>query len=232
MNHALKSWLLLGALAGALPAAAQSAAAAEPDSVSATTRQAHRRIVFQFDNRYSIIDGKLVGINGLKLAVEWRGRLRAGAGGYLLSNGIPSQEEVPAHYPSGTRAELRFRYVAAYAEYLFIRSNRWELSAPLQLGVGRFFTSFEEPNGAKSKDAKSTVWVLEPSASSHFRVFPWFGIGVGAGWRETLFVEHSLDEALDGPIFYGRVKLFLGDLYKTARFKRKLFSQQHFRYEE
>ncbi|UOQ52545.1 hypothetical protein [Hymenobacter cellulosivorans] len=226
MKHALKSWLLLGALAGALPLAAQDA-----DSTSSIKKQAHRRIVFQFDNRYSIIDGKLVGINGLKLAVEWRGRLRAGAGGYLLSNGIPSQEEVPAHYPSGTRSELRFRYVAAYAEYLFIRSNRWELSAPLQLGVGRFFTNFTEPGGAQSKDAKSTVWLMEPSVSSHFRVFPWFGIGVGAGWRETLFVERNLDETLDGPIFYGRVKLFLGDLYKTARFRRKLFSQQHFRYQ-
>lgn len=227
MNRLLKKWLSVGLVAWAPPLLALAATADD----SSRVRQAHRRIVFQFDNRYSIIDGSLVGINGLKLAVEWRGRLRAGAGGYLLSNGIPSQEEVPAGLPAGTTAELRFRYVAAYAEYLFIRSNRWELSAPLQLGVGRFFTSFEHPNGDRSKNVKSTVWLLEPSASGHFRVFPWFGVGMGAGWRETLFVQHSLDEALDGPIFYGRVKLFLGDLYKTARFKRKLFSQQHFRYE-
>ncbi|MCB2377513.1 hypothetical protein LGH70_07965 [Hymenobacter sp. BT635] len=228
MNRLVRKWLGLSLLATGLPLLAQAGTA---DDDSSRVRQAHRRIVFQFDNRYSVIDGKLVGINGLKLAVEWRGRLRAGAGVYLLSNGIPSQEAVPAELPVGTTAELRFRYVAGYAEYLFIRSNRWELSAPLQFGVGRFFTSFEQPNGAKSKDAKSTVWLLEPSVSSHFRVFPWFGIGVGAGWRETVFVERTLDEALDGPIFYGRVKLFLGDLYKTARFKRKLFSQQHFRYE-
>ncbi|MCB2409103.1 hypothetical protein LGH74_14020 [Hymenobacter sp. BT178] len=211
-----------------LPQAAQ----ANDPTDSSRVRTAHRRIVFQFDNRYSILDGQLVGINGLKLAVEWRGRLRAGAGGYLLSNGIPSQEVVPFGYPSGTTAELRFRYAAAYVEYMFIRTNRWEMSAPLQLGGGRFFTSFEQPNGNKSKDAKSTVWLIEPSVSGHFRVFPWFGIGAGAGWRETLFVQSSLDEALDGPIFYGRVKLFLGDLYKTARFKRKLFSQQHFRYDQ
>ncbi|TGE23698.1 hypothetical protein E5K00_00355 [Hymenobacter aquaticus] len=226
MNRIVKKWLGLSLLLGGLPLLARAGAAED----SSRVRPAHRRIVFQFDNRYSVIDGKLVGINGLKLAVEWRGRLRAGAGGYLLSNGIPSQEVLPTGMPAGTKAELRFRYVAAYAEYLFIRSNRWELSAPLQFGGGRFFTSFEQPDGTKSKDAKSTVWLLEPSASGHFRVFPWFGIGAGAGWRETLFVEPSLDEALDGPIFYGRVKLFLGDLYKTARFKRKLFSQQHFRY--
>ncbi|TGE15795.1 hypothetical protein [Hymenobacter elongatus] len=229
MNRLLMKWLGLAAVAWGLPLLAR-AGAGEEDTTG--VRQAHRRVVFQFDNRYSILDGKLVAINGLKLAIEWKGRLRAGAGGYLLSSGIPSQQVVPPGFPAGTTAELRFRYVAVYAEYLFVRSNRWELSVPVQLGAGRFFTSFEMPDGKRSKDAKETVWLLEPSVSGHFRVFPWFGLGAGAGWRETIFVNNALDEALDGPIFYGRVKLFLGDLYKTARFKRKLFSQQHFRYEE
>ncbi|MBC6989272.1 hypothetical protein [Hymenobacter sp. BT491] len=199
------------------------------DDVLADTvavHQSHRRIVFQFDNRYSLLNGRLVGINGLKLGVEWRNRLRTGAALYLLSSGIPSDEPTPLDLPPATTAEMRFRYVAVYGEYVLIGNRRWELSTPTQFGVGRFFSRYELPNGQVRKSPKELIWLVEPSVASHYRVWRWLGVGAGLGWRQTLFINNALEHELNAPIFYGRVKLFLGDLYKVFRGHERLFSQR------
>ncbi|UYZ63532.1 hypothetical protein [Hymenobacter weizhouensis] len=210
------------------PALAPSAATDDTTFV----RQAHRRPVFQFDQRFSLLQGKLVGINGLKAGVEWRGRWRAGLGVYLLSGGVPTRGGVPAALPAATRDELRFRYVSAYGEYVLIGNPRWELSVPLQLGVGNFYSKYYLPDGSVQRSPKELIYMVEPTAMSHFRVFRWIGLGAGAGYRQMVFVNDQLEDQLSGVIFTGRVKLFLGDLYKVVRGRQRLFSQRGLRRED
>ncbi len=58
-------------------------------------------------------------------------------------------------------------------------------------------------------------------------MFQWLGLGGGAGYRQMLFINDKLEDELSGVIFYGRVKLFLGDL--IARGRQKLLSQDGLR---
>ncbi|MCC2546752.1 hypothetical protein LJY25_09885 [Hymenobacter sp. BT175] len=197
-----------------------------PDDDTSRVWQPHRRPVFQFDNRYSILTHRLVGIYGLKLGLEWRGRWRAGAGGYLMSSGIPAVRPVPAELPTGSVAEDRLRYVVGFGEYVLVGTPRWEVSLPLQVGVGTHFSRYILPDGSRTNSEKTVIWLLEPSVSSHVRAFRWFAVGAGLGWRQPVFVSGELQRELNGPIFYGRAKLFLGDLYKVVRGRQRLFSQQ------
>src|SRR5690349_16423725 len=106
--------VVLSLLVSALPGwAGGPPAGAQGDT--AFVRQAHRRITFQVDQRYSLVDTRIAGINGLKLGMEWRGRYRAGAGLYLLSPGVRAATTAD-ETPVGTQAELRFRYVALFGE--------------------------------------------------------------------------------------------------------------------
>lgn len=222
MKVLLRSGFLLALWAGgARPVAAH---VAPPDT--SQVRQSHRRVVFQFDQRYSLLNGSIVGINGLKAGIEWRGRLRTGLGVYLLSDGVPTDVALPAHLPAGTRDELRFRYVAAYGEYVVVGTPRWELSTPTQLGIGRYYARYEKPDGAVERTPKQLIYILEPSVAGHVRIFRWIGLGAGGGYRQMLFQANALESELNGPIFFGRVKLFLGDLYKIVRGRQRLFSQQ------
>lgn len=206
------------------------AGAPAPDS--SFVRQAHRRPVFQFDQRFSLLNGKVVGINGLKVGVDWDGRLRTGLGVYLLSGSVPTNAPLPPNLPPSTRDELRFRYVVGYGEYVLIGNPRWELSTPVQLGIGRFYSRYQLPDGTVTRSSKERIYILEPSVAGHFRIFRWVGVGAGAGYRQMLFINDKLEDDLSGVIFFGRVKLFLSDLYKITRGRQKLFSQEGLRREE
>jgi hypothetical protein len=190
-------------------------------------RQAHRRITFQFDQRYSMVDSRLAGINGLKLGVEWRGRYRAGAGMYLLSRGVRAITNDAL--PAGAHTELRFRYVAAYGEYVIRGNPRWEVSVPVQVGYGRYYHETFGAAGERTRSTNDRVWLLEPTIGGHYRIFRWIGLGGGVGWREAFSVKPQYANQLNGPIFYGRAKLFLGDFYKVVRGRQRLLTQRGLR---
>jgi hypothetical protein len=147
--------LLLPAPATATLAAHLTASPVVPDSTF--VRQSHRRPVFQFDQRFSLLNGKVVGINGLKGGIEWNGRLRAGLGVYLLSGGVPTDAALPPDLPPSTRDELRFRYLVGYGEYVLIGNPRWELSTPVQLGVGKFYSRYQLPDGSVRRSPKDQI---------------------------------------------------------------------------
>ncbi|MBC7447334.1 MAG: hypothetical protein H7330_04690, partial [Hymenobacteraceae bacterium] len=138
----------------------------------------------------------------------------------------------PETLPAGTRTELRFRYVAAYAEYVIRGNPRWELSVPVQIGYGKYYHEQIGPTGVRQRSARDRVWLLEPTIGGHYRIFRWFGLGGGVGWREAFSVKPQYSNQLAGPIFYARAKLFLGDFYKVARGRQRLFTQQGLRPED
>ncbi|WP_143436439.1 hypothetical protein [Hymenobacter crusticola] len=229
MRYSLTKLLVPGLLAGSFSVAAQTTTPVEtlalrPDSTH--VRTPHRRVVAQFDQRFSPLNGKLVGINGVKLGIEWRGRLRTGLGVYLLSGGVPTREPAPLTLPANTRTELRFRYLAAYGEYVLIGTPRWELSTPTQIGFGRVLGRYHLPDGSRQQSPIDHIWLVEPSLVGHMRIFRWVGVGAGAGYRQMLFLNSKQERELSGFILVGRVKLFLGDLYKIARGRERLLSQK------
>jgi hypothetical protein len=54
-------------------------------------------------------------------------------------------------------------------------------------------------------------------------------MGAGVGWRQPVFVPVSVQKELNGPVFYVRAKLFLGDLLKVVRGRQRLFTQDGLR---
>lgn len=204
------------------------AAATQPDD-SLSVRQPHRRPVFQLDIRNSIVNRRFVVVPGLKLGIEWQGRLRTGIGVYLLSNGIPSRQPIPPGLPATTKAELRLRYVAGYGEYVVLGNPRWEIATQLQLGVGKTYAYYILPDESRIRSPKRVIWLVEPSLAAQMRVYRWLALGSGLGWRQPVFVNNLTQRELNGPVFYGRVKLSLGDLYKVFRGRQRLFTQQGLR---
>ncbi|HYE77238.1 MAG TPA: hypothetical protein VEI97_04555, partial [bacterium] len=79
------------------------------------------------------------------------------------------------------------------------------------------------------RTVRDRVLLVEPTIGGHYRVFRWIGMGAGVGWREAFSVKPEYGDQLDGPIFYARAKLFLGDLYKVVRGRQRLFTQQGLR---
>ncbi len=221
--------LLLLAQAGA---AAPPQAPAPADTLPgrrAVSRLDHRRLVVQYDSRYAILNRHFTTINGLKLGVEFKNRFRTGAAIYFLSSGVPTRQARPENAASDALAELRFRYLAGYAEYVLLETPRWEISSNLQLGMGSAYVLYSTPEGPSFKTPRDFMGVVEPSVTAHVRIFRWAGVGAGAGWRQPVLVARPIQRELNGPVFYVRAKLFLGDLIKVVRGRQRLFTQEGLR---
>jgi len=225
--------LLKFGLAGLL-VAAQAARAAPlpapvpPDTVvgrRAIPRLPHNRFVAQYDSRYSIINRHFTTINGLKLGLEFKSRFRTGAAVYFLSTGVPTRQAKPENAAEDADAQLRFRYLAAYAGYVLLENPRWEVSANLQLGLGSVYVLYEADDGDLDKTPRDFLGVAEPAVAAQLRVFRWAGVGTGAGWRQPLFVPATIRKELNGPVFYLRANVFLGELLKVAKGREPLFTQ-------
>ena len=190
----------------------------------------HRRLVVQYDSRYSIINSHFCTINGLKLGMEWRGRVRTGAAVYFLSSGIPTRQPLPDNAADDADADLRFRYIALYSEYVVLQNSRWSLSGNLQVGAGTVYVRYiDESSGAYDHTPRDFVGIIEPSAATQMRLFRWASLGAGAGWRQPVLVPPTIRRELGGPVFYVRANLLLGPLIKIARNRERLFSQDGLR---
>ncbi|GAA3964513.1 hypothetical protein [Hymenobacter antarcticus] len=215
-----------------LGARAQSVPAPRADTVlrrPAILRLPHNRFVAQYDSRYSIINRHFTTINGLKLGIEFKSRFRTGAAIYFLSTGVPTRRAAPENAAEGAEAELRFRYLAAYAGYALLETKRWEISANLQLGMGSAYVIYENFDGDLDKTPRDFLGVVEPAMAAQLRVFRWAGVGTGVGWRQPVFVPAAIQKELNGPVFYLRANVFLGELIKVMKDKEPLFTQANMR---
>lgn len=190
----------------------------------------HRRLVVQYDSRYSFVNGHFCTINGLKLGMEWRGRVRTGAAVYFLSTGIPTRQPLPDNAADDADADLRFRYLALYTEYVVLQNSRWSLSANMQMGMGSVYVRYlNDSTGNYDRTPRDFVGVIEPSMAAQLRVFRWASLGAGAGWRQPVLVPVTIRRELSGPVFYLRANVLLGPLLKVVRGKERLFSQDGLR---
>ncbi len=225
----MRWWLLVGLLA-ALAAPAQAAPGRAPgDTARPAPVFAHRRLVVQIDSRYSIINSKFSIINGVKLGLEWRGRVRTGAAFYFLSSRIPTRLEPPDNAADEADATLRFYNVALYGEYIVLANRRWELGANLQGGMGAVRIEYTNDDYNRVRSPRDFIALVEPSMAAEMRLFSWASLGAGAGWRQPLFVPQIVRREISGPIFYLRAKVLIGPLIRTVRHQEPLFSQRGLR---
>ncbi|QKG56813.1 hypothetical protein GKZ68_09380 [Hymenobacter sp. BRD128] len=222
-------WALL--LAVSLASGARAAPIAPPDSSRPSPVFAKRRLVLQIDSRYSIINSHFSIINGLKLGLEWRGRVRTGAAFYFLSSRIPTRLAPPDNAADEPDATLRFYNVALYSEYVVLENPRWELDANLQTGMGAVRVEYNDDNvpGTRSRTPRDFIALVEPSVAAEMRLFAWASLGAGAGWRQPLFVDPVVRREISGPIFYLRAKILIAPLLRIRRNHEPLFSQKDLR---
>ena len=226
-------------MAGLLAAAQAARAApplrpAPPDTVvgrKAVPRLERHRFVAQYDSRYSILNRHFTTINGLKLGIEFKNRFRTGAAIYFLSTGVPTRQAKPDNAADDAEAQLRFRYLAAYAGYVLLEKPRWEISANLQLGLGTVYVLYKDEDGLSNKTPHDFLGVLEPALAAQYRLLHWAGFGTGLGWRQPTFVPKSVQKELNGPVFYLRANVFVGEMYRMMRGREPLFSQEGLRRE-
>jgi hypothetical protein len=170
------------------------------------------RLDARFDSRTSFITTQFARINGVKVNLNYNNALKIGLGYNWLSNSILRTE-------AGVEKKLKFRYFAPYIEYTFYHNKNWEITIPVQLGIGasRYVPVFAS---SAHKSPNSFTLVYEPYMSAQYRVLKYFAIGGGIGYRIIIIGNKAINENLNSPVYIVKAGILLGDLIKPILPKR------------
>lgn len=194
-----------------------------PDSKDTTIKHIIKfaKPVFHFDARYSFINHQQVQISGFKIGVEWIEKFRTGIGFYGLSTTLNKELEEVQDPVQRLDGRFRFNYLALYGEYIFLSSRKWEISTPIQFGIGQMFYEVRDKRGMPKANERKLIALVEPSVTGHYKFFPWVGVGAGAGYRYMLSSQNKIEHGFDSPIYYIKAKLFVGEIYRAINRKKE-----------
>lgn len=173
------------------------------------------RFELRLDSRNSFISTTRVKVFGIKAGVQYDNKLSFGLGYNFLLSGITDFVWVNDQLIEG---ELKFRMLTPYLEYIFYRDQKWELSIPVQFGLGNSFYENVQPE-APAKFNQQFVISYEPAITFQYRILRYFGVGMGVGYRLMLKPNTEVDEKFTAPVYLFKFKLYFEDLLNDIKSK-------------
>lgn len=160
-----------------------------------------------FDTKRSFISSRDVSIFGIKTGLDFDGKIRLGFGIYFLSTPFYRSFKVSLPGSGGALdtipAKLHFTFLGYFAEYIFLRSKRWELGFPLYVGIGE--VNFPDVPGFKQQPLLLGQFLFR----ADYKIFPFFGLSGGIGYRQILAGNTVIQENFNAPIYSFGIKLWL-----------------------
>lgn len=178
----------------------------------------------KFDTRNSFINNSRAKIFGIKLGLNYGKRVHVGVGYNQLYP--PAKDFNKQVYYTNSfglldsvTSRLRLYYIATYMEYIFYHTNHWELSMPLQLGIGKTYYKYELFGQKRVRD-ESLNLIYEPAISIGYKFVKWLGVGADAGFRFMITGDSRLYQ-FNSPTYAFKVLIYYNELYKAFFVKNK-----------
>jgi hypothetical protein len=172
------------------------------------------KIIFSLEPRKSFIGNSNVTVLGLKIVVEFDKRIRIGGGFNVMTGAHSSNLDKVIYAENGIDtvdvAVLNFNYWCYFVEYVLVSKPKWEISFPVQVGIGSSHYEYTAENNGLQEVDKGGVMLLEIAITGHYKIVKWAGVGVGAGYRFMLQNNKGVHQQFNSPIYIFNAKIFLG----------------------
>lgn len=169
----------------------------------------------RFDTRNSFIANKAAKIRGVKFGLDYGKDITVGMSFNWLDKKFSTTKDVKLGNDTIT-ANLDFGYLGFYFEYTFYRTERWEVSIPVQLGFGSTYFAYKDGNDKQQRLSQKPIIVYEPSMTADYRFWRYLGIGAGVGYRLMLVNNNDIEGNFNSPIYVLKLKVYLGDIYRDV----------------
>ena len=168
------------------------------------------RLDFKLDSRNTFISQSGVRVFGIKLGLSFDNKLAFGLGYNELLSNVKSD----AVYQGGNyKSRLGYSYLSPYMDYTFYRDDKWELSIPVQFGIGE--TYYHTQIGGKGINfAKGIVLSYEPAITFQYKILSYFGVGAGVGYRLMVIRNYAVKEDFTSPVYLFKFKIYFQDVYQ------------------
>jgi hypothetical protein len=184
------------------------------------------QVFAKLDGRNSFIENSRAKIFGLKLGISYGKRVHFGLGYNQLyppasafDKKIYFADSWGELYP--ITAHLHMYYISAYAEYTFYQTKHWELSMPLQIGIGKSYYNYLFL-GKTIKTDETFNFIYEPAVSIQYKFVKWFGVGADVGYRFMLTNDRHLNRSFTSPTYAFKFLVYYGEIFKSVFPKSKL----------
>lgn len=169
----------------------------------------------RLESRNSFIDNQLISVSGVRLGLSFKRKLKLGIGLSWLESPVTEkfQSKNILGMDTSINRFLKFMYVCYYADFVFYKTKRWQLSVPIQVGTG---ASWFQSNNKYSFDNKSSKYFLllyEPGITAQFKVFRWFGVGTDVAYRFTMKNNKKVSEKLMSPTYSFKILFWFDQLF-------------------
>lgn len=166
----------------------------------------------RLESRNSFINNELISVNGARLGVAFQRKLRIG-GGISWLNTILPKSRINLNADTNSIQYFKFVYFCAYADFVFYRTKRWQLSVPIQAGFGASWFQSKQNYYWGNKDKKYALLIYEPGITAQFKVFKWFGLGADVAYRFTLKNNKKVGEGLSSPTYSFKILFWFDQLF-------------------
>jgi hypothetical protein len=112
----------------------------------------------RLESRYSFMNNSPTKVSGVRLGISFKRKLRVGIGYSWLDTPVYDKEIVKDELgkPKIITSFFKFGYVCYYADFVFHKTKRWQLSVPIQVGTGMYWTRYDD--GEKITNSKNVYY--------------------------------------------------------------------------
>lgn len=176
----------------------------------------------KLDTRNSFIYNRRIKIFGLKTGLSFGKRLFIGLGyNQIYPNAKATKNfDKQIYYTNelnttdSVTAKLQLFYLSAQVEYIYYRNKHWQLSMPLQIGVGQTYYKYEL-FGNKQYSERYTCLIYEPAISVEYRFVKWIGVGAEVGFRFMLTRNKEFNQHFNSPTYAFNLLIYYNEIFKS-----------------
>ncbi len=156
------------------------------------------------DSRNSFVDNNRIGVQSIKLGVQFGKKISVGVGYAWLNKSTPIVDSYKFYdydlkRDTSVTKRLTFNYVRFYVNYIYHKSRRWEFSIPLQIGVGKLGFTYTY-NGNNKKLNEGFCFLYEPEIDVKFKIFRWLGAEADVGYRFMIQKNSFIKNTFNSPL--------------------------------
>ena len=195
-------------------------ASAKPDS-TAKNRNIH--FVLTLDSRSTFIDQHHVRINGGLTGISFGEKYHKVTIGFYWLGYNASRRLITWHKKLSQSFNLSYYtktdvwFVSTAYWYPIIRSNKWTLSVPIEVGVGTETANYRQlMNDATVKDKNFSFVPYQIGAYGEYRVTPWAGLDAQFGYRNAISQGH-FRKRFAGIYYSCGLTVYPGTIYKDIK---------------
>jgi hypothetical protein len=177
----------------------------------------------RLESRYSFLNNNATKVSGVRLGLSFKRKLKIGIGYSWLDTDVTDQKLITDAFgiKRFTTNYFKFGYICYYADFVFHKTKRWQLSVPIQLGTGQYWTQYND--GEKTVATKKHFLLFyEPGISVQFKITRWCGLGIDVCGRLAMRNTHNVGEKLNSFILAPKLLIWFDQIFYMIAPKSKI----------